>query len=135
MAYCRSLFRATKRPSGITGARVEAARHGPDQVVSRVAPPAPERLRLQAQCDVATLPCERIVENGASILIGENDGRFGTMIQDEFAKFLRRKGCVVSPFALELCDTQGFVSHPLRFLFNQVDSRHQVYEVPHLGEK
>ena len=64
--------------------------------------------------DVATLPCERIVENGASILIGEHDGRFGTMIQDEFAKFLRRKGCVISPFALELCGTQGFVSLPLR---------------------
>ena len=65
--------------------------------------------------DVATLPCERIVENGASILIGEHDGRFGTMIQDEFAKFLRREGCVISPFALELCGTQGFVSPPLRF--------------------
>jgi hypothetical protein len=60
--------------------------------------------------DVATLPCERIVENGASILIGEHDGRFGTMIQDEFAKFLRREGCVISPFALELCGTLGFVS-------------------------
>jgi hypothetical protein len=64
--------------------------------------------------DVATLPCERIVENGPSILIGEHDGRFGTMIQDELAKYLRRKGCVISPFALELCGTQGFVSPPLR---------------------
>jgi hypothetical protein len=48
-AYCRSLFRATKRPSGIIGARVEATRHRPDQVVSRVEPPAPERGLLQAQ--------------------------------------------------------------------------------------
>jgi hypothetical protein len=64
--------------------------------------------------DVATLPCERIVENGASIVIGEHDRRFGTMIQDEVAKFLRREGCVISPFALELCGTRGFVSPPLR---------------------
>ena len=64
--------------------------------------------------DVATLPCERIVENGASILISEHDGRFGMMIKDEFAKFLRREGCVISPFALELCGTHGFVSPPLR---------------------
>ena len=34
------------------------------------------------------------------------------MIQDEFAKFLRRKGCVISPFALEPCGTRGFDSPP-----------------------
>jgi hypothetical protein len=67
-----------------------------------------------SRSDDAALPCERIVENGASILIGEHDGRFGTMIQDEFAKCLRREGCVISPFALKPCDTQGFVSPPLR---------------------
>ena len=64
--------------------------------------------------DIATLPCERIVENGASILISEHDGRFGMMIKDEFAKFLRRKGCAISLFALELCGIRGFVSPPLR---------------------